>query len=113
MAKFEFLVLTSPIEGTDTEFNRWYDHEHLQSMYDIPGFIGAQRFQILDSFSTTGETPPFRYAAIYTMECEDPAPVLQEMRDRMGTPLMTISESLDKTKVARFLLQPMPVAHAP
>lgn len=106
MQRYSFLVLTVPFSDTDTEFNRWYDQQHLPDVLDVPGFVEARRFKILDS-TLAGGTTMWRYAAIYEMECEDPQSVLAAMRQRIGTPQMQISHTLDRSKSATFLLAPI------
>lgn len=107
MPRFSFFVMTNPNEGNDAEFNTWYDGDHLRDVLDIPGFVSARRFRVIESRSRSDQLPTWRYAAIYEMECDDPQTALQQIRERAGTPRMTISDALDLSTVATFLLQPI------
>jgi hypothetical protein len=104
MKRYEFLVLTRPIAGTDEEFNHWYDREHLRDVLKVPGIIAARRFRVL-ALPSNPESPQWPYVAIYELECDDPGAVLAEITRRAGTELMPISVTLDRSATARFLLQ--------
>lgn len=108
MSRFEFLVLTSPVEGREADFNQWYDTLHLPDVLDVPGFVSARRFRIMESRCAPTDLPRWRYAAIYQMEHDDPQAVLADMRARIGTPQMLISDTLDLSTVATYLLEPHP-----
>lgn len=105
MAKYEFLVLSSFI-GDEDDFNRWYDDVHVPDVLDIPGIVSARRFRVTTTRSRNASLPEWTYAALYTIDSDDPAAVLEEIRLRAGTPRMPISETLDLSQVATFLLEP-------
>ena len=107
MPRFSFLVFTNPTDGSDAEFNRWYDEVHIRDVLDIPGFVAARRFRVQQSNSKVDGLPVWRYAAIYEMDCDDPEVAFQQIRERARTPRMSISEALDLDSVATFLLQPL------
>ena len=47
MAKCKLVALTTPLPGKEAEFNDWYQNAHLPEIISIPGFEGAQRFQLV------------------------------------------------------------------
>lgn len=52
------LLITNNVASThETEFNAWYQGEHLADRLGVPGFLTARRYQASDS--------PQRYGAIY------------------------------------------------
>jgi hypothetical protein len=107
MRRYELLVLTRPVKGTDDEFNRWYDQRHLSDVLAVPGFVGARRYRVLSSDAPGGGDPPqWQYLAIYEMDCEDPHDAaLAELGKRVGTELMPISNSIERAATARFVLR--------
>lgn len=107
MSKHEFLVLSTPREGDDIEFNRWYSDVHIPDVLAVPGVVSAQRFRIMETRAADPALPRWRYVAIYTIDSEDPDDVLREIRSRSGTPAMVASETLDRTQTASFLLAPI------
>jgi len=107
MQRHSLLVLTKPFEGSDEEFNRWYDEQHLADVLDIPGFVSARRYRIVDSRYQGEALLLWRYLAIYEIECDDLSQALDEIRKRSGTTAMPISDTLDMSKVATLVMQPL------
>ncbi len=88
MARFKMLVLSSPLEGRDDEFNTWYDTVHLPDVFRVPGVIGAERFRM-----RSGDQ--WKYLAIYELDCDDNAAVEAELMKRAGSGEMMMSEAFD------------------
>jgi hypothetical protein len=94
MPDYKFVVLTNPVEGREDEYNKWYDETHLQDVLNLPGFIGAQRFEYADPLA---EGPPkYRYLAIYDMMTDDVNATLATMAELEGTEKLMISEALSQ-----------------
>lgn len=49
----------TPDASWETEFNAWYDGEHIPLRMEVPGFLGAQRYRRRDSSA---------YLAVYDLE---------------------------------------------
>jgi hypothetical protein len=47
----------------ETEFNEWYDHEHIATLAKVPGCLGARRFR--------DDTGTHRYLALYHLTSPD------------------------------------------
>ncbi|MGN7712663.1 hypothetical protein [Agrobacterium radiobacter] len=103
--RYTWIVLTNAVEGTDEDFNRWYDNVHVPDLLKIPGVVGAERFKLAPHQSVmtdhgieivdSDKSPvPHRYLALYQIETDDLQSVLNEVRTRAGTPEMIISETL-------------------
>jgi hypothetical protein len=60
MANGLLLFMTDIDPSHESEFNRWYEEEHLAERMAIPGFVAARRFQALEG------SP--KYLAIYDLE---------------------------------------------
>jgi len=56
--QFELVVLSSPPAGNEAEYNRWYDHEHIDGVLGNPGFLVGQRYEIVSSDSPAGYPVP-------------------------------------------------------
>jgi len=111
MNRYEYLVLTRPVSGTDDEFNRWYDHQHLRDVLAVPGIISARRYRVLLSAQGGGSPPIWQYVAVYEMECDDPRATLAELKRRAGTDQMPISATLERPVTATFLLEKIADRH--
>jgi hypothetical protein len=96
MPKYLFLAFTNPTEGQEDEFNRWYDNQHIPDVIDVPGFVSARRFRLDDyQYPLNQVENRHRYLALYEIETDDVAKTLEELRGRIGTPKMVMSDSLD------------------
>jgi hypothetical protein len=88
----KLLVFTSPREGREDEYNKWYDEVHLPDLLTVPGLVAAMRYRI--SQPAEAPAPAHRYLAIYDVD-GDVRAVLAEMRARSADGRHTISDSLD------------------
>ena len=93
MARHHLLAFTNPAPGREEEFNRWYDEQHLTDMLAVPGFISGQRFALRDA---TGQGKPgWTYLALYELETDDLDGLMEEVRSRLGTDAIPVSDALD------------------
>jgi hypothetical protein len=93
--KYTLLVLTNAVAGKDAAFNDWYSNKHLQDVIAVPGFVSAQRFQVVGE--PVKADPLYRYCATYDIETDDPQGAIDEMMKRAGTDKMPLSDGLDET----------------
>ncbi|MBT0781216.1 DUF4286 family protein [Paracoccus sp. pheM1] len=93
MPRFDFIVFTNCKEGTDDEFNDWYTHQHLQDVMRIPGVVSSQRFKRSEHQRDPG---PFEwnYLAIYNCDTDDVQDIIGQIRARVNTDAMPISDTL-------------------
>ena len=95
MAKHLLLAFTNPGAGREEEFNRWYDERHVPDLLAVPGFVSAQRFALTDA---TGQgRPGWTHLALYELETDAPNALMAEVRSRLGTEAMPVSDTLDPT----------------
>jgi len=101
-----FVVLTNPIEGEDTAFNKWYDTQHLPEVLDVPGVVAAQRYDIAelkvpDDQDLPAQLPPatHRYMVIYELD-GGPESVMAEFLKRVMAGTLTLGEWLDLSTVS-------------
>lgn len=62
-AKALLLVAMNVAPDTESEFNRWYDGEHIPSLFALDGVLGVRRYR-----AARGEQ---RYVAVYHLESPD------------------------------------------
>jgi hypothetical protein len=93
MAKHVFLSLLNAQNGKDKEFNDWYRDIHLPEVLTIPGFVGAQRFE-LSAAQLPGMETRWKYLVIYEIDDDSPARALAELGARMSGGAMIISDAL-------------------
>lgn len=93
MGKYKLVVLSSPVDGREDEFNDWYTNRHLGDVVAVPGFVSAERFKLKSvgagEFSTN-------YLAIYEMDADDPDAALNALMARADAGEMFISEALNE-----------------
>ena len=99
MGRFVFVVMTNPVEGRESEYNRWYDEIHLKDVCSFPGFTGARRFRLVEGDAQ------HRYLALYELETDDPQRDLAALTASAGTDRMRMSEALDLSKVSTALFE--------
>lgn len=80
MPRGVLVVQSAPVDPDhDDEFNRWYDDEHLPDILDIPGFVGARRFELTSQRSGTAVP---QYLTIYELDSDDLEATVAEMSTR-------------------------------
>src|ERR1700676_5113605 len=50
--RYYYLVWASPVPGMETQFNDWYQNNHMGDLVQLPGWVGAQRFRIVADVGT-------------------------------------------------------------
>ena len=94
-----FMVFANGVEGREEEFNTWYETVHLAEVLTLPGFVSAQRFQLLGD--PLGGT---KYLAVYET-AGDPQTALAALGAAVATTL-NMSDSMDATSVVTKLYMP-------
>lgn len=88
MPRHLLIVETSCAEGSDAEFNRWYDEVHIPQLLTIDGFVGARRYRLADA--QMGRSRPEQpYLALYEIEADDPQAALDALLARTAALEMT------------------------
>ncbi|CAN7576853.1 hypothetical protein LJR225_004296 [Phenylobacterium sp. LjRoot225] len=104
MAKYLFLVFTTPRPGQDAAYNSWYDDQHLDDVLRAKGFVAAQRFSVAPQFGAPDILP---YLAIYEIETDDPQAALDELARLADSSVIPISDSLDAMASVTYLATPL------
>lgn len=101
MQRYNFIVLTNPVEGREDEYNDWYTNTHLPDVLKIPGIVAAQRFT--RAAIQRGAGPfPWKYLAIYECESDNLSGIVRELTARGGTELMRMTDALAEERFACF-----------
>ena len=100
MERGVLLVLTNPSSPDRVdEFNRWYDETHLKEVLQVPGVVGATRFELDEDQMLPGDDANGRrYLAAYELEAED----LKTVRDAIN------ATSADRTHSDAMESDPLP-----
>ena len=86
MAKCKLIALTTPLPGKEAEFHDWYQNAHLPEIVSIPGFQGAQRFELVAKMMGSDEN---QYLAIYDAESDNPGALMAAMGELAQSGKMT------------------------
>jgi hypothetical protein len=96
MPRYKMLVMTSPVEGREQEFNDWYQNIHLGQVVAVEGIKSAQRFRVCRTYK---EAPAHRYLAIYDIETDNVDEPVAGIVAKMGTNDMIISDAMDPNTI--------------
>lgn len=102
------LVFSEPSPGKEEAFHRWYDEVHLADLLRVPGIVAARRYAFAAAQLNANDQAPRRHLALYEIDADDPAPVLQEITARAGTSQMLLSDALDLTSVVAMAFSERP-----
>ena len=106
MAKYTFVVLSnSTTPGQEAEYNEWYNKIHIPDVLNVPGFVAAQRFKVADA-QLDGYSGAHRYLALYEIETDDPGRSLDDLKKRIGTADMVMSDAIDMKGISAALFKP-------
>src|SRR3954471_18304741 len=67
---YQYLVFSNPVDGQETEYNRWYDNQHAPDVVAVPGFVTAQRFVAADTQLRDSKLPA-KYLVVYKVVTDD------------------------------------------
>jgi hypothetical protein len=107
MSKYILVVHSNPCEGSDEEYNEWYNNVHLGEVLQVPGFVAAQRFKLSNEVDPiAGEVPEHKYLSIYELETDNPQSTIDALEDAVANG-MTISHAIDTDNIAASLYGPI------
>jgi hypothetical protein len=107
MAKYTFVVFSNPTTpGQEAEYNEWYNKVHLADVLNVPGFVAAQRFKLAEAQFGNG-SHTHRYLALYEIETDNAKASLDELKKRIGTADMVMSDGIDMQGISVGLFTPV------
>jgi hypothetical protein len=87
-----FLVFSDPASPSqESEYNAWYDHQHLPDVLRVPGFIAAQRFVTLSA--SKNSTLP-KYLVMFVLRSNDLAATNGEIVRRLRAGITVRSSTM-------------------
>jgi hypothetical protein len=93
--EYILIVYSNAADGKHEEFNAWYNEVHLPDVLALPNFTSARRFKLIDfKLDEEAPTPAHQYVAYYHLRCDDPDQALGDLRDRVLTGRMLMSETM-------------------
>jgi Tfp pilus assembly protein PilP len=92
------IVMTNCEAGKEEEFNKWYQEVHLKEVCQLPGFVGARRYELTES-QMSEEERPFRFLAIYEIEGDTDA-AFETLQ--ASAPNMNMSATLAESSATHF-----------
>lgn len=96
MPRYVFVVLTTPLEGREDEYNDWYTKQHLADVLRVPGVESARRLRFVGK--TSGEAPLSPYLALYDLKTDDIEAWQKTLMSRVGTDEMPLSPAMNSSK---------------
>jgi hypothetical protein len=91
MAKHVLVALTSPVDGKEGEYSRWYNEVHIPEILSVPGIVSARRFRI--QVANAPGSPVWKYLALYEVETDNIGDTLKAL----GKATSAIVEELDQS----------------
>jgi hypothetical protein len=90
--EYFFLVFSDPASPSqESEYNAWYDHQHLPDVLRVPGFLAAQRF-VTVSASKNSTLP--KYLVIFVLRSKDLAATNEEIVRRLRAGITVRSSTM-------------------
>jgi hypothetical protein len=105
MPTFKFVVFTNAVEGRDAEFNDWYTGQHVPDILKVKGYVGAQRFQLVDL--ATNAPGANRYLALYDIEADDAQSAMDALIQAGRDGVMVMSDSMDSSSAKTIMYTPI------
>jgi len=101
MSEHVLVVFTNAVDGKHDEFNDWYDRVHIPDLLKIPEIKSAERFRLSGPQKVEGPLP-WQYLALYRIETDDLRRVISIIRERAGTALMPLTDSLQPDRIGWY-----------
>lgn len=93
-------VTSRALPGRDADYLAWYENTHMGDVLKVPGFKACQRYVR----ANTGEEQA-EYVAVYEVETDDPAKLLETLM--AASPNMQMTDSIDFNSVRFDFLEPL------
>ena len=94
-------VSSRAMPGRDADYDRWYTEVHVWDVLALPGFLSCERFRR----TVVGGNGESDFVAIYEVETDDPAALLQSLFE--AAPKMQMTDAIDATSARFEFLAPL------
>lgn len=106
MARYTYMFLLNPKAGREKEWDEWHRTHHVPDVLDIPGFVSCRRFRAA-SAQRDNSVPQWQNMALYEVETDDPVSVFAEIKRRVGTGQIVMSDTADPSRAVAVLWEPI------
>lgn len=96
MPRFTYTVLSRAVPGQEEQFIDWYTNRHLVDVLKFEGVESARLFKLDFQRVYDLDAPQWTLMTIYELECDDPQPLIDRLRDASGSPEMPATDTLTK-----------------
>lgn len=104
MTAHRLLVFSNPVPGQEQAYDEWYTQVHIHDLLKVPGVQTAQRHRSLPELS---RSPLAGFVAEYRIATGDIDATIGEIRRRLGTPEMPMSDAFDRASASFIVLEPV------
>lgn len=108
MGRYTFMVLASPKDGHEADWNAWHEERHVKDVLAIDGVLNAQRLRSA-AVQQEGSGNKWKFATIYEIEADDPQTVFDAIAERIGTDRMPMTSHSDPSKTVSQLWETISV----
>jgi hypothetical protein len=103
--RYRMFVFTNPVDGQESDYNDWYDRQHVPDVLRVPGFLSGQRFAMADPDRQNLVKLP-RYLALFELRSGGLAATDAEILARGRDGRTVNSSSFDlKSGVVAYMLE--------
>jgi hypothetical protein len=103
MPCYKMVVLSTPRDGREEEYNHWYQHTHLGELVALPGIRSARRFRMARAL---GAGDAYPYLAIYEIETDDIDAVVDALVTTAERQGLTMSGAIDTSRTYAVIYEP-------
>jgi hypothetical protein len=108
MTRFTYTILLQAQPGREEELIEWYGGQHVVDVCKMPGVLSGKLFKLdFHRVYELVEAPRWTVMTIYELDCDDPEPTINRIRDTSGSPAMPASDAVSRVgmiQVAGHLL---------
>jgi hypothetical protein len=97
VARFTYTVLLQAHPGREDELIEWYSGQHLHDVRKMPGVVSGKLLKLdFHRVYELGDAPKWTVMTIYELDCEDPEPTINRIRDTSGSPEMPACDAVSR-----------------
>lgn len=75
-------VFSNPVAGKESEYNTWYDNQHVPDVVSVPGFIEGHRLNLASGGRTAPGQTRYEYLAMFKIVTDNLPSVFADFRQR-------------------------------
>lgn len=95
MKRYMLIVMSNPVKGKEEEYHQWYIEQHIPDSLKIKGFINGQLLSSASQQHPMQNKHEWSHVAIFDLATDNINALLDDLNNRMNTPLMPFSDVFD------------------